>query len=238
VGGLEVARVLRSLAGPTEGDEVNRLSLLEGGSGPRRLLALGAHSDDVEIGCGGTILRLVAEQRGLEVLWVVFCSTPERAAEARASARAFLEGVESMKVIVRDYRDGFLPYSGSAVKDEFEALKQEFSPDLVFTHYRHDRHQDHRLVSDLTWNTWRDHFILEYEIPKYDGDFGSPNFFASLPPSTLDHKISLLTKHFPSQAGKPWFADDLFRAVARIRGMESAAPERFAEGFYARKARF
>jgi len=122
------------------------LSLLRDGSGPKRVLALGAHPDDIEIGCGGTILRLVAEVRSLEVLWVVFCSTPERAAEARGAARAFLEGVPSAKVVVRDYRDGFLPWSGAAVKDEFEALKREFAPDLVFTHYRQDRHQDHRLV--------------------------------------------------------------------------------------------
>jgi LmbE family N-acetylglucosaminyl deacetylase len=214
------------------------LSIFEGGGDPKRVLALGAHCDDIEIGCGGTLLRLAAERRSLEVAWVVFCSTPERAAEARASAGAFLEGVSSAKVVVREYRDGFLPYSGSAVKDEFEALKREFSPDLVFTHYRDDRHQDHRLVSELTWNTWRDHLILEYEIPKYDGDFGSPNFFASLPASTLDRKVGLLLKHFASQAGKPWFTADLFRAVARIRGMESVAPEGSAEGFYCRKARF
>jgi LmbE family N-acetylglucosaminyl deacetylase len=217
---------------------VNRVSILEGGNGPKRILALGAHPDDIEIGCGGTILRLIAERHSLEVLWVVFSGTPERAAEARASASAFLEGVLTTRVVVRDYRDGFLPYSGSAVKDEFETLKREFSPDLVFTHYRDDRHQDHRLISELTWNTWRDHFILEYEIPKYDGDFGSPNFFASLPTPTLDRKIGLLFEHFASQGGKPWFTADLFRAVARIRGMESAAPEGFAEGFYGRKAHF
>jgi LmbE family N-acetylglucosaminyl deacetylase len=217
---------------------MERVGLLGDGDRPKRILALGAHPDDIEIGCGGTILRLLAERRGLEVLWVVFSSTPERAAEARASAGAFLEGVPTARVVVRDYRDGFLPYSGAAVKDEFEALKREFSPDLVFTHYRDDRHQDHRLLSELTWNTWRDHLILEYEIPKYDGDFGSPNFFASLPAPTLDRKIGLIMKHFVSQAAKPWFTADVFRAVARIRGMESAAPEGFAEGFYGRKARF
>ena len=140
--------------------------------------------------------------------------------------------------MVRDYRDGYLPHFGSAVKDEFEALKAEFSPDLVLTHYRQDRHQDHRLVSDLTWNTWRDHFILEYEIPKYDGDLGSPNFFAPLPAAILERKIGLLLEHFPSQAGRAWFTPDLFRAVARIRGMESAAPQAVAEGFYCRKASF
>jgi LmbE family N-acetylglucosaminyl deacetylase len=223
---------------PGGGGEVNTLSLLRDGSGPKRVLALGAHPDDIEIGCGGTILRLVAEVRSLEVLWVVFCSTPERAAEARGAARAFLEGVPSATVVVRDYRDGFLPYSGAAVKDEFEALKREFAPDLVFTHYRQDRHQDHRLVSDLTWNTWRDNLILEYEIPKYDGDFGSPNFFAALPAATLDRKVGLLLEHFPSQKRRAWFTEDLFRAVARIRGMESAAPQAVAEAFYCRKASF
>jgi LmbE family N-acetylglucosaminyl deacetylase len=206
--------------------------------GPKRILALGDHPDDIEIGCGGTMLRLLAERRELAVTWVVFCGNPERAAEARASACAFLKGAASAKVVVRDYRDGFLPYSGAAVKDEFEALKREFAPDVVFTHYRHDRHQDHRLVSELTWNTWRDHLILEYEIPKYDGDFGSPNFFARLQPPTLDRKIDLLLEHFPSQAGRAWFTADLFRAVARIRGMEAAAPEAAAEAFYCRKARF
>jgi LmbE family N-acetylglucosaminyl deacetylase len=217
---------------------MNRVSILRDGDGPKRVLALGAHPDDIEIGCGGTILRLAAEVPGLEVRWVVFSSTPERGLEACASARAFLEGVPGATVVVRDYKDGFLPWSGAAVKDEFEALKRAFSPDLVFTHYREDRHQDHRLVSDLTWNTWRDHFILEYEIPKYDGDLGSPNFFALLPTPTLDRKIGLLLEHFPSQAGKAWFTPDLFRAVARIRGMESAAPQAVAEAFYCRKASF
>jgi LmbE family N-acetylglucosaminyl deacetylase len=217
---------------------MERLGLLGDADKPKKILALGAHADDIEIGCGGTILRLVAEPRALEVLWVVFAATSDRAAEARASAGAFLEGVPTSKVIVRDYRDGYLPYSGAAVKDEFESLKREFAPDLIFTHYRHDRHQDHRLVSDLTWNTWRDHFILEYEIPKYDGDFGSPNFFASLTASCLERKIDLLARHFPSQSAKPWFTADLFRAVARIRGMECTSPEGLAEGFYGRKARF
>jgi LmbE family N-acetylglucosaminyl deacetylase len=217
---------------------MEEIRLFPGGDRPKRILALGAHSDDIEIGCGGTILRLAAEHRQLEVLWVVFAATPERESEARASACAFLEGVATAKVIVRNYRDGFLPYSGLAVKEEFEALTPGFSPDLIFTHYRDDRHQDHRLISELTWNTWRDHLILEYEIPKYDGDFGSPNFFAVLPSSTLERKVALLLKHFPSQAKRPWFTADLFRAVARIRGMECTAPDGFAEAFYVRKARF
>jgi LmbE family N-acetylglucosaminyl deacetylase len=217
---------------------VRRLSLFEDGSGPKRILALGAHPDDIEIGCGGTILRLVAECRGLEVLWAVFAANPERAAEARRSAGEFLEGVGSVRVAIRDYRDGFLPYAGGAVKDDFESLKREFSPDLVFTHYRDDRHQDHRLVSELTWNTWRDHLILEYEIPKYDGDFGSPNLFSPLPRATLERKIDLVFKHFGSQAERHWFTPDLLRSVARIRGMECVAPEQVAEAFYARKAVF
>jgi LmbE family N-acetylglucosaminyl deacetylase len=216
---------------------VNPISILDG-VGPRRILALGAHPDDIEIGCGGTLLRLIGERRRLEVWWVVFCASPERAVEARASAAAFLEGVSAANVVVRNYRDGFLPYAGGSVKEDFEAMKREVSPDLVLTHYRHDRHQDHRLISDLTWNTWRDHLILEYEIPKYDGDFGSPNLFACLPPSILERKVDLLLKHFPSQAVKPWFTADLFRAVARVRGMECAAEEGLAEGFYTRKARF
>lgn len=214
------------------------IRLFADGDKPKRILALGAHSDDIEIGCGGTILRLAAERSTLDVLWVVFAATPERAEEARASAGAFLEGISSTKVVVRDHRDAFLAYSGSAMKDEFESLKREFSPDLIFTHYRDDRHQDHRLISELTWNTWRDHFILEYEVPKYDGDFGSPNVFAALTRETLDRKIALLLKHFRSQASRAWFTEDLFRAVARIRGMECNAPEGTAEGFYARKARF
>jgi len=205
--------------------------------GARRVLCLGAHADDIEIGCGGTILRLAAERRDLEVRWVVFSSNPVRAAEARASAAAFLEGVKST-VVVRDYRDGYLPYSGPAIKDEFEAIKKEFVPDLIFTHQRHDLHQDHRLVSDLTWNTWRNHFILEYEIPKFDGDFGTPNFFSPLSAETLERKIALVVRHFATQAGKQWFAPDLFRAVARIRGMECVAPESLAEAFYCRKAVF
>jgi LmbE family N-acetylglucosaminyl deacetylase len=212
------------------------ISLFAGG-GPRRVLALGAHCDDIEIGCGGTLLRLAGERPDLQVRWVVFSSTPERAGEARASAAAFLEGLAG-EVIVRDHRDGYLPHSGAAVKDEFEALKREYSPDLIFTHYRHDLHQDHRLIAELTWNTWRNHLILEYEIPKYDGDLGAPNFFAPLSAAVLQKKISLLLEHYPTQANKPWFSADLFRALARIRGMECVAPEGLAEAFHCRKAVF
>jgi LmbE family N-acetylglucosaminyl deacetylase len=204
-------------------------------AGPLEVLAVGAHADDIEIGAGATILRLAAEHP-LHVHWVVFCSTPERAEEARACAADFLHGAASTRVIVRAHRDGFLPWAGPSLKEEFEILKKETSPDLVLTHYREDRHQDHRMVSELTWNTFRDHLILEYEIPKFDGDFGSPNVFAPVPASVLGQKIELVVRHYRTQASKQWFGADLFRSVARIRGMECVAPDGFAEGFYCRKA--
>jgi LmbE family N-acetylglucosaminyl deacetylase len=215
---------------------MQRIPFFDHPKGPRRILALGAHSDDIEIGCGGTILRLAAERADLEVTWVVLCAPGSRSAEARSSASAFLAGVGESSVIIHDFRDGFLPYLGGAVKEAFEALKKDLSPDLIFTHYREDRHQDHRLVSELTWNTWRNHMILEYEVPKYDGDFSSPNWFAPLAAGTLERKIALVLRHFPSQAKKHWFEGELLRSVARIRGMECVAPEGLAEAFYCRKA--
>lgn len=214
---------------------MHRVELLPASGGPARLLALGAHCDDIEIGCGGTMLRLAAERPDLEVRWVVFASTPERATEARACAADFLAGFRRWEVTVHSFRDGYLPYEGARVKDAFEALKADYVPDIVLTHYREDRHQDHRLVSDLTWNTWRDHLILEYEVPKYDGDFGSPSVFAPLPSAVLERKIDLILAHFRSQGGKHWLTRDLLRGVARIRGMECVAPEQLAEAFYARK---
>jgi len=217
---------------------VNRAALFSDASRPKRILALGAHADDIEIGCGGTLLRLLSEQRQLEVRWVVLCAAPERAREARASAAAFLEGVERCDVVVKDFRDGFLPYVGAAVKDAFEELKRDFTPELVFTHCRDDRHQDHRLVSELTWNTWRNQLVLEYEIPKYDGDFGAPNLFFELPEETVQRKIELVLRHFGTQASKHWLTRDLLRSVARIRGMECVAKEGLAEAFYARKMLF
>ena len=217
---------------------MNPLGLLTSLDRRARVLVLGAHCDDIEIGCGGTLLRLAAERRGLEVLWVVFCSNPARAQEARGSAEAFLRDVEDSRVVIHEFRDAFLPYAGPAVKEAFEALKKEFTPDVVFTHTRDDRHQDHRLVSDLTWNTWRDHLILEYEIPKYAGDFGSPNAYAPLPRRVLERKIDLIVEHFRSQADRHWFTRDLLQAVARIRGMECVAPDQVAEAFYARKVVF
>jgi LmbE family N-acetylglucosaminyl deacetylase len=214
---------------------MQKFSFLEGLSGPKKILALGAHADDIEIGCGGTILRLASKFRDLEVLWVVFSATGERAAEARVSADAFLAGAAHTRVIVRNHRDGFLPYSGAVVKEEFETLKQEFAPDLVFTHCRDDLHQDHRLISELTWNTFRNHLILEYEIPKYDGDIGTPNLFVHLDGALCKRKVDNILRCFGSQRGKAWFSEDTFYAMLRLRGLESNAPEKYAEAFYCRK---
>jgi LmbE family N-acetylglucosaminyl deacetylase len=215
------------------------LNLLFGGrdNAPRKVLCLGAHSDDIEIGCGGTILRLLEAHQGLEFRWMVFSSTPQRRAEAKESAKLFLKSVAS-RVVIGTFRDGYFPFQGTRLKDSFEALKKSFSPDLIFTHYRNDLHQDHRLISELTWNTFRNHLILEYEIPKYDGDLGKPNFFVHLRDSLCHQKIEYLLKAFASQNGKHWFTEDTFRAILRVRGIECNAPERYAEAFYCRKLVF
>ena len=201
-----------------------------------RVLCLGAHSDDIEIGCGGTVLALLERRDNVVVRWIVFSSNEERAGEARASVGAFLEHAREKHVVVRNYRDGFFPYLGGQIKDEFETLKREFSPDLVFTHHRDDRHQDHRLISDLTWNTYRNHLILEYEIPKYDGDLGQPNFFVPLEKSACSRKIQIIIDSFKSQSQKQWFDEETFFAILRLRGMEANSPTRYAEAFYCRKA--
>lgn len=201
----------------------------------KHLLCLGAHCDDIEVGCGGTVLKLVRGGTLESVTWVVLTSNARRAAEARASARKLLRGVPATAIVIKDFRDGFLPYAGGAVKDFFEELKPAVAPDLIFTPHRDDRHQDHRLVAELTWNTFRDHCILEYEIPKYDGDFGTPNVFVPLDRVLTRRKVEHLMRAFPSQRGRRWYSEDLFRAVLRLRGMESNAPAGFAEAFYGRK---
>jgi LmbE family N-acetylglucosaminyl deacetylase len=202
---------------------------------PLRVLCLGAHCDDIEIGCGGTILTMVRDIANLEVHWVVFSSNPEREQEAHLSAQAFLTKTENKTVVIHRLRDGFFPYLGAEVKEHFEQLKHEVSPDVILTHYRNDLHQDHRIVSELTWNTFRNHLILEYEIPKYDGDFGGPNFFISLDEEVRQQKIQYLLKFFRTQQQKPWFSADLFSAVLRLRGMEANASTQYAEAFYVRK---
>jgi LmbE family N-acetylglucosaminyl deacetylase len=204
-------------------------------TGARRILCLGAHSDDIEIGCGGTILHLTQLSDQLEVYWLVFSSNPQRAREAESSARAFLKRAKHKTIVVKSFRDGFLPYVGAQVKDCFEELKRSFTPDLIFTHCRHDLHQDHRAVCELTWNTWRNHQILEYEIPKYDADLRSPNLFVPLSKTVCQRKTKALMKYFGTQRNKQWFTEDLFLGLLRLRGIESASPTQFAEGFYSRK---
>jgi len=197
------------------------------------VLCLGAHADDIEIGCGGTILKLLKEQPSLNVVWVIFSAEGRRAREARASARVFLKGAGEQKVVIKNFGDGFFPFEGREIKQFFERLKRTVQPDLIFTHYRDDRHQDHRLLSNLAWNTFRDHLILEYEVPKYDGDLSVPNVFVPLPESDCRNKVKLLMQHFQTQGNKHWFTEDLFFAMLRIRGMECGV--RYAEAFHGRK---
>ena len=197
------------------------------------LICLGAHCDDIEIGCGGTLLKFFQNYEINSVRWVVFASNAERKQEATNCANNFLQKIKNKSITVLDYRDGFLPFHAIEIKEYFESIKNEIEPDLIFTHYRNDRHQDHRLVSDLTWNTWRNHIVLEYEIPKYDGDLGNPNFYVNLDDDLLQKKISFILEAFKSQNSKHWFDENTFSALPRIRGMESVS--KYAEAFYARK---
>ncbi len=202
---------------------------------PPILLCLGAHSDDIEIGCGGTILRLLSEYDDIEVYWVVLGSNGRRNNEALLSANKFLSGTTKKNIMIENFKDGYFPYKGEKIKLYFERLKKLVSPDIIFTHYRHDVHQDHRLISELTWNTFRDNLILEYEILKYDGDLGIPNVFVHLKKDISMKKIDIIMKSFKSQRCKSWFTDDSFFSILRIRGIECRAPEKYAEGFYCRK---
>jgi len=198
------------------------------------VLCLGAHCDDIEIGCGGTILSLIRRYPGLRVHWIVLSSDQERSEEARRSATRFLEGAGEREIVIQEFRNGFFPYEGQRIKEYFESLKR-ISPDVVFTHYRHDLHQDHRLVSDLTWNTFRNHLILEYEVPKYDGDLGTPNIYVNLVEALCQQKVRNLMDCFASQRDKHWFTEETFLALMRLRGVESGGEGRYAEGFYGRK---
>ena len=197
------------------------------------ILCLGAHCDDIEIGCGGTLLKLFDEYPIESVMWVVFASNELRKREAENCANHFLERIDTTTIEINGFRDGFLPFHAIEVKEKFEEIKSTYTPDLIFTHYREDRHQDHRFLSDLTWNTFRDHFIIEYEIPKYDGDLGIPNFYVTLEEKYLSRKSELLIEDFVSQAGKHWFDKETFYSLPRLRGMESAT--KYAEAFYCRK---
>jgi LmbE family N-acetylglucosaminyl deacetylase len=201
----------------------------------RKVLCLGAHSDDIEIGVGGTLLKLAQESPGLEVWWVVFSAPGQRAGEAQKSADEFLSGVERKQVKIGSFRESYFPSEWPAIKNWFEEIKSKFDPEIVWTHYREDRHQDHRVLSDLAWNTFRNHLILEYEILKYDGDLGSPNLFVPLSEQFCNRKIDLLLKHFQTQKTKHWFTSDTFEAMLRIRGIECASATGRAEAFYCRK---
>jgi LmbE family N-acetylglucosaminyl deacetylase len=213
---------------------VQRLGLGVDGR-PLSILCLGAHCDDIEIGAGGTLLRLLRERPGCDVRWAVMSSNPERERETRASASDFLAGAARCEVVVKSFRESFLPYRGEQVKEFFEELKVQGSPDVVLTHHRRDEHQDHRLVAELTWNTFRNHLILEYEIPKYEGDLGLPNLFVPLPAALARRKVELILRHYPTQAGRSWFRRETFEAVMSLRGVECNAGEGYAEAFHCRK---
>ena len=212
-------------------------SLKTGSKEQLSVLCLGAHSDDIEIGCGGTVLSLKSAFPRLKFHWVVFSAAGARGSEATRAADMFTGGCEK-KVFLKDYRDGFLPYSGGTVKEFFENLKSDVDPDLIFTHSQSDAHQDHRVVSELTWNTFRNHLILEYEIPKYDGDLGRPNLFVPLEEEVCSRKVDYLFEAFQTQRDKQWFDRQTFLGLMRIRGVESNSPSGYAEAFYARKVQF
>jgi LmbE family N-acetylglucosaminyl deacetylase len=199
------------------------------------VLCLGAHSDDIEIGAGATLLGWIAQGICLDVHWCVLSGAGEREREARDSANDFLAAAASQKIEVTDFRDGFFPEQGEQIKVWFEALRGRVDPDVILTHRGDDAHQDHRKISRLTWNTFRDHLILEYEIPKWDGDIGRPNFYVPVSASVIQRKVDLLISHFSSQRSKQWFDAETFLGLARLRGMECRAPERYAEAFIARK---
>lgn len=205
---------------------------------PFRVLCIGAHSDDIEIGCGGLILSLIGQQKVVDIDWIVFSAAGPREREARRSAETFLQGAHRTNILVKHFRDGFFPYEGAKIKRVFEQLKARVTPDLVLTHYRDDRHQDHRVLSDLTWNTFRDHWVLEYEIPKFDGDLGTPNCFVPLDRRICSRKVKYVSEAFGTQRDKHWFTDETFMGLMRLRGMECRAPQGYAEAFYARKVVF
>jgi len=206
-----------------------------GSSEPLDILCIGAHSDDIEIGCGGTILRLLGERPGCTVRWVVLSGTVARAEEAKASAADFLADAGDATVTVESFRESYFPYVGAEIKDFFEGLKASVRPDLVLCHHRDDEHQDHRTVAQFVWNTFRDHVIAEYEIPKYEGDLGHPNVYVPLSTDVAERKVELLLKHFATQRKRSWFRPETFQGVLALRGVECNAPTGFAEGFHVRK---
>jgi len=203
-------------------------------NGLQSILVIGSHPDDIEIGCGGTLLRLLSEQ-SLHVHWVVLSGAGQRADEAKSGAERFLRQAKSRQVAIEDFRDAFFPASYTDIKEYFLQLRQDISPDVIFTHRWKDLHQDHRLVAELTWNTFRDHLILEYEIPKYEGDLGQPNVYVALDEAQCSSKVSAIMESFPSQHGKSWFAEDIFWSMMRLRGVETGSNTKYAEAFQCRK---
>jgi LmbE family N-acetylglucosaminyl deacetylase len=209
---------------------------LDGGTNNAlQILALGCHSDDIEIGCGGAILRLGVEHPDCVFHWVVFSAIGVRAAEARHAAAQFVDPLRMKGPVLKTFPDGFMPFVGADIKSVFEELKRAVSPDLIFTHNRRDAHQDHRLISELTWNTFRSHLILEYEIPKYDGDMGQPSVFLPISLEMCEKKVRLIMDTFQSQCDKRWFQRETFLSLMRLRGMECNSPSGYAEAFYGRK---
>ncbi len=204
-------------------------------TGPLRLLCIGAHSDDLEIGCAGTLLAWLGAKRQIDITWVVLTALGDRAREARTSAQRLLKGASSLDIVFGEFRDGFLPAQYAEVKAFLEKLKNRPAPHVVLTHRLEDRHQDHRLLGELAWNTWRDHLILEYEIMKYEGDLGQPNLYVPLTSAQAHRKTKHLMRHFGSQRSKSWFDSENFLALARLRGLECRSPSGYAEAFHARK---
>ena len=200
-----------------------------------QVLCLGAHSDDIEIGCGGTVLKLLHDHPNTHVMWVVLSAKGARRQEAVQSAQMFLRKAGAKTIEAKTFKESFFPYSGEAIKAYFEKLKQMINPDVIFTHYRHDLHQDHRVVCELTWNTFRRHQILEYEIPKYDGDLGQPNLYVPLTDAVCSAKVKLLMAGFSTQRSRQWFTEDTFYSLLRLRGIEVNGSDRYAEAFYAKK---
>jgi LmbE family N-acetylglucosaminyl deacetylase len=199
------------------------------------VLCLGAHCDDIEIGAAGTVMELLSRNPDVHVDWIVFSSTPTRAPEARQCGDLVLAQARSRTIEVLEFEERYFPYNGSEIKRYFDKLAEACSPDIVFTHFLYDRHQDHRILCEITWNTFRDHLICEYEIPKYEGDLGRPSLFSPLSKGSVERKIQVITDTFQSQHGKSWFSADVFRATMRLRGIESNAPSGYAEAFHCRK---
>ena len=204
-------------------------------TGLRSVLCLGAHADDIEIGCGGTMLRILEENPGLEVHWVVLSAPGRRSSEARNSADMLLAAAGRTDVRVADFRETYFPYLGDEVKEYMAQLGSDVAPDLILTHWREDLHQDHRMVGELTWNSFRNHLILEYEIPKWDGDMGRPNVFMPLERSVCARKIDHVLRTFLSQTDKDWFTAETFWGLLRLRGMEARSPSGYAEAFHCHK---